>query len=107
MKAIAQKQKITTRKGQWPDIIAGFINAILITFVLVYIDEGLYNFDWMKDPGNWFMCGIYILIIFPSQYLMSKYLFGSLDGYKKVAYVSLLGFPLTLFLLWLLFRRWS
>lgn len=87
------------------DIFAALINAILITLVIIYVDEGFNSMHWIYDYTNWLMIAIYVIIIFPSQYLLSKYLFSSMLGYKKIAAVALLGFPITLFALWWLFNR--
>lgn len=40
-----------------------FITSVVITFFLFYIDEGYYNFKWMKDPGNWMALVIYVMLI--------------------------------------------
>ncbi|HTN45923.1 MAG TPA: hypothetical protein VL098_06205 [Flavipsychrobacter sp.] len=41
-----------------------FVVANVITQVLFFIDEGYNDFRWMKEPGNWLVYLIYILIIF-------------------------------------------
>jgi hypothetical protein len=50
-----------------------FIHVILaavFTTYLCYIDEGYYNFNWVKDPGNWIMFVIYTGIFTAFQLLI-------------------------------------
>lgn len=37
--------------------------ALVVTFILCYIDEGYYNFQWMRDPSNWAGFMIYVTIL--------------------------------------------
>lgn len=39
------------------------LNAIVITLFLFYIDEGYYNFNWMKEKGAWLIFSIYVMLI--------------------------------------------
>lgn len=41
--------------------------AIIITTILCTIDEGLYNFNWMLDIGNWIMFFVYSILFFIIQ----------------------------------------
>lgn len=36
------------------------IFAVVITLWLFYRDEGYHNFQWMLDPGHWFVFIFYI-----------------------------------------------
>jgi hypothetical protein len=38
--------------------------AIIFTLFLFYIDEGYYDFRWMKRAGNWVPFVIYVAIIY-------------------------------------------
>lgn len=40
-----------------------FIIANIITQFLCFIDEGYYDFRWMKSWGNWVVYLIYVLVI--------------------------------------------
>lgn len=97
--------KTVFENGSTTDIYAGLINSFLITLLLLFLDEGFKHLGWVTDPFSWLMFCVYMAIIFPSQYLQSKFLFQSVSGYKKIALVSLLGFPFTLFAFWLLFKK--
>jgi hypothetical protein len=46
------------------------ITTIIITMSLFYVDEGFYSFDWMTNPGNWFVFIIYATSIFAGQLLI-------------------------------------
>ncbi len=37
------------------------ITTLLVTNFLFYIDEGYYDFRWMRDAGNWIVFLIYLL----------------------------------------------
>lgn len=70
--------------------------SILLTFLLCYIDEGYYDFRWMKDWGNWIAFAIYVGVMYAMQELLYKAL------KHKVAAI-ILGITLGLILLfWML-----
>lgn len=50
----------------WP-----LLPAALITFFLFYLDEGFFDFRWMKHLGNWLMFFLYTwaMAIGPILYL--------------------------------------
>ena len=66
-----------------------FLVPLIATFLIVnflfFIDEGYYDFRWMHDAGNWFVFGIYCLIIFPIQWMVSWFLFRRIEGWQKTA----------------------
>lgn len=41
--------------------------AIIFTFILFYIDEGYYDFRWMKEWGNWIVFLLYVGLIYVFQ----------------------------------------
>ena len=43
------------------------VSAIVATFFLFYIDEGYYDFRWMRDIGNWFVFLLYVCILTTAQ----------------------------------------
>ncbi len=51
--------------------------SISIAMFLGYIDEGYYNFNWMKNIGNWIALSVYALFIFG---ILTAITF----GYKKL-----------------------
>lgn len=46
--------------------------SILITMFLFYIDEGYYNFNWMRNRGNWGAFVIYLIPVFLGQLLIYR-----------------------------------
>ena len=38
--------------------------SLILTLFLFFIDEGYYDFRWMKDLGNWFVFVIYVVGIY-------------------------------------------
>ncbi|MBL7753320.1 MAG: hypothetical protein JNM44_02500 [Chitinophagaceae bacterium] len=87
------------------DVFAATVNTICLAILLIYLDEGFSNLEWIKEIWNWLILFGYIALIFPTQYLISKYFFNSIKGKRKVVLVVLLGFPFTLFIFWLVFRK--
>lgn len=67
------------------------IVAVLTTTFLCFIDEGAYNFEWAKEPGNWFAFSIYATGIFLGQLFVSKVFFRKLDGLERVSLAVLIG----------------
>lgn len=45
------------------------ICSVVITLWLFYLDEGYYNFQWMFDPGHWFVF-IFYISLFTGCFLM-------------------------------------
>lgn len=56
------------------------ISAIVVTFALLYIDEGYYNFDWMANIGNWIVGVVYAGIISTIQIAIYKLVLFPLKG---------------------------
>ena len=63
---------------------------MMLTFFLLYIDEGLNNFSWMTDPLNWISFLIYITGIVMGQLFFENIL---LKNYRKKGkiFISLFG----------------
>ena len=45
-------------------VLAMTIGTTFLVLFMFYIDEGFYNFNWMREPGAWFVFAIYWNIIF-------------------------------------------
>ncbi|MEZ4948503.1 MAG: hypothetical protein R2879_14370 [Saprospiraceae bacterium] len=79
-----------------------FLFAALFTAFLFFIDEGLYSFKWMAEPGAWFVFFIYTLPIFFAQWAFFKYLKKRIS--LKIAFIVssisglILGTTLVIFL---------
>ena len=98
---MSQAQTLQVRKTE--DLITPLISSFLIVMFLFFIDEGYYDFRWMKEAGNWFVFGIYMIIFFPIQWGISHFVFYKLTGWKKTAAMVGISIPLTLIFLWLVF----
>lgn len=62
-------------------IYIGFVVAI--TMYLVYLDEGYFNFNWMSNPGTWFVFTLYSLYFLIVCLLADAFLFRKLSGLQK------------------------
>ncbi len=67
-----------------------FTSSVLITFLLFFVDEGYYNFNWMTNIGSWIPFVVYLLAIFSGQWLFSALLLKKYQGPGKL-YLSILG----------------
>jgi hypothetical protein len=67
--------------------------AILIVGLLFWMDEGYYDFRWMRDPGNWLLfllyCGGFVL----GEYFLSKVLPQNIKGDMRTLLVIMIGIP--------------
>jgi hypothetical protein len=99
--AMPQIHGLSQRRSE--DLLTPFMAALLIVLFLFFIDEGYYDFRWMKEWGNWFVFGIYLVIFFPIQWLISHFVFRKLNGWRKILAMVALGIPATVLFFWLLF----
>ncbi len=73
-----------------PTILPAAITTVVMVMFLFYIDEGYYDFRWMRNAGNWLMFVVYLAFVFPMQWLLAGVL-GRLAGKRRsVAVVTLL-----------------
>lgn len=98
---------IKTQEFERPNIITPFDNVVapliptvLLVLFLFYIDEGWYSFRWMLDWGNWIVFVMYLVVIYPAFWLLSRFVFNTFHGITKVILIALLGIPLMMLLLW-------
>lgn len=56
------------------------VSAIIVTLLLLYIDEGYYNFSWMSNIGNWIVGTVYVVIISVIQIAVYKLVLFPLKG---------------------------
>jgi len=61
-----------------------FIIANILTQFLFFIDEGWYDFRWMKSWGNWVVYLIYILLIWGLSLLLQVLFNMAVRFYKKM-----------------------
>jgi len=79
--------------------IAPLIPTLFLVLFLFYIDEGWYSFRWMLDAGNWIVFVMYLVVMYPVFWLLSRFVFNTFHGIKKVILIALLGIPLVMLLL--------
>lgn len=71
-------------------ILPATIATVVMVMFLFYIDEGYYDFRWMRNAGNWLMFVVYLAFVFPMQWLLAGML-GRLAGrLRSTAVVTLL-----------------
>lgn len=77
--------------------------SVLVIFFLFFIDEGYYNFNWMKEPGNWVAFVIYLLAFIFGQTIARFLILKKYSGKYRTALVSILGIPIGFAFIMLLF----
>jgi hypothetical protein len=93
-----------SRDSKNDNIYSPLVSTILIVLLLFFIDEGYYSFQWMFDWANWIAFVLYLIIIFPSQWLISRFLLSSLHGIKKTWVLIFTGIPITLLIAFLILK---
>jgi hypothetical protein len=76
--------------------VGPFIAALVVVNVLFFIDEGYYDFRWMLQVGNWIVFALYMAILFPVQWLISRFLFRKQTGATKILLDAITGIILSL-----------
>ena len=76
------------------DVVFIMSTAMIITLFLFYIDEGAYNFAWMKNAGNWIPFALYISGIVGGQVFINQLLLKKQNGKHKLLFTALFGVPL-------------
>jgi hypothetical protein len=66
------------------------VSAIAIAFALFFIDEGYYDFRWMKNPGNWIAFTAYVLMLFVGQLVVLKLFLRAYKGFGRLP-ISIVG----------------
>lgn len=75
-----------------PRIIPAVVATFIIVMFLFYIDEGYYDFRWMRNVGNWLMFVVYLALVFPMQWLLAgmiRRVLGANDHFLAVTGLTL------------------
>lgn len=96
---------LDSSKEERDNLVIPFLSAFLITMFLFFIDEGYYDFRWMREWGNWIVFVIYLFLLFPLQWLLARFLLGKFRSWTKALMMLLIGIPLTLVLFYLLIMK--
>lgn len=83
-----------SQKKESADVLFIFLSAMMITFMLFYIDEGAYNFKWMRDAGNWIPFVLYTSGMIGGQVFIHQLFLKKQSGKHKLVFTALLGIPL-------------
>jgi len=87
MKAGSQKKARTTHR----ELSYFTISAVIVTFLLFFIDEGYYDLRWMKNIGNWIMFIVYTLAALLGQLFFALVLFRKLKESRRLELSILFG----------------
>jgi hypothetical protein len=93
-------QTVTQQDRTLDHLIIPLLASFILVGFLFFIDEGYYDFRWMKDPGAWFVFGLYSLGIFPLQWAVSWFLFRNLPYWKRILLRMLTGILGTILILY-------
>ena len=75
------------------------IISVVASLFLFYIDEGYYNFQWMKFWGNWIVFMIYAGIIFVVQQLFALIFREVFKVNNRNYLIAAIGVPVPIFVL--------
>jgi hypothetical protein len=89
---------IPYKRNMLNEVLIPLASAFFLVMFLFFIDEGYYDFRWMFQWGNWIAFMIYLVILFPIQWIIAHFGFGKYEGLKKSALMFGIGVPLTLLL---------
>lgn len=84
-------------------VFTSLLYSCLIILFLFYIDEGYYNFQWMKQTGNWIVFGLYLAIFSLGQLITHRLILKPYKGGHKTTLTSVIGIPLGFGLILLVF----
>jgi hypothetical protein len=89
-------------KPSYRSWVGPFIGTLVVVNALFFIDEGYYDFRWMLQAGNWIVFVLYMVILFPVQWLISRFLFQKQTGATKIILDAIIGIIISLVaILWL------
>ncbi len=94
-------QSVTDQRNQ--DLISPLISSLIIVLFLFFIDEGYYDFRWMKEWGSWIVFVMYMIILFPVQWAISHFIFRDFNGWKKTVAMICISIPVSLIFFWIVF----
>lgn len=77
--------------------------SVLFSLFLFYIDEGYYDFRWMRDPGNWLVFAMYVALLTGAQVLAGFLIFRRRNTIYKALFTGLVALPLAFGLAFWLF----
>lgn len=63
-------------------------------FILCFLDEGYYDFRWMKDPGNWVVFTLYWMAMVLGEFFVSLLVPKVWPTSRKVWVIIGVGIPL-------------
>ena len=75
------------------------IISVVASLFLSYIDEGYYNFQWMKSWENWIVFMIYAVIIFLVQQLFALIFSEVFKVNNRNYLIAAIGVPVPIFVL--------
>ncbi len=68
-----------------------FIISLLLVGYMFYIDEGNYNFEWMKSMGTWLIFVGYVIVVFLGQVVISEVFLKTNKNFSKLFWSIILG----------------
>jgi hypothetical protein len=70
--------------------------AIIVTFILFWMDEGYYDLRWMKNIAGWVMFLFYTGGLVLGELMVSSFLFAKQPVIRKTVLTVVAGIPLGL-----------
>jgi hypothetical protein len=93
-----------TSKSIFEHIVYAFVALVCMAY-LFYLDEGFFNWNWMKEPLHWFLLVVYAVPLFLLQEFSSSLLSKKLQGVSKIMVAVFFGGSLGLLMAVILFSK--
>lgn len=78
--------------------IAPIIAALIIVNIMFWMDEGYYDFRWMKGAGNWFFFLLYTAAVIAGELFVKDVFFSRIKERYQTPLTILTGIPLGIIL---------
>jgi hypothetical protein len=93
---------VNTSRTGW-HVMLHIAFATMITMYLFYLDEGYFNFLWMRNAGNWIFFFIYGSFFLFGQFLVKRFMLRAYNGLLQTLLSCIIGSGLELMLAMILF----
>lgn len=87
---------ILTKKQSFSPVV--FISPLLVVMLLFFIDEGYYDFRWMRQSANWLVFIVYYSGFLVTHYFAFRFFKNKYSGAELRWLVCGVGIPSGLFL---------
>ncbi len=85
------------------NIIFMILNSLVLTLILFYVNGDYHDVLWIKDPTNWIVFTLYTAAFIVIQVIHNQLLLRNYDGEYDSAPSTIMGIPLGLLIIFLMY----